>query len=264
MTAVMGWSSMTDRMAVFDESIAPGVDEALPDEAGVAARLPGGADPGVGQPDPGRFQGRLLVGQLGHGDLVAGVARGEGRLRGLELGVRKDAFLVKGLGPVELLLGQPLGGLGLLQVGLGDAQVGLGLDDLLLVLFVLEKGHELAARERVPDVDVERLDPAGDLGDDGEIGLGDQVPREGADVPDAAALDGRDLDSDRGPARAAGLAAAAEPVHDLPGHEDEEERTQDGERPGLFRPQPVFQLVSSRSLTRQTSQFAGLVHHYSF
>ena len=94
---------------------------------------------------------------------------------------------MKGLGPLELLLGQLLGGLGLFQVGLGDAQVGLGLDDLLLVLFVLENGHELAAGQPVPDVDVELLDPAGDLRDDGEIGLGDERPREGADVPDAAA-----------------------------------------------------------------------------
>ena len=65
--------------------------------------------------------------------------------RRLELGVREDAFLVKRPGPFELLLGQLLGGRSLFQVGPGDTQVGLGLDGLLLVLVVLEEGHELAA-----------------------------------------------------------------------------------------------------------------------
>ena len=154
---------------------------------------------------------------------------------------------MEGLGPVELLLGQLLGGLGLFQVGLGDAQVGLGLEDLLLVLLVLENGHELAARQPVPDVDIELFDPAGDLRHDREIGFRDERPREGADVPDAAPLDGRDLDGDRGPARAAGRTAAREPGDDLPGQEDEEEHGQDGEGPGLFRPEPVLELFPDRS-----------------
>ena len=33
MTAVIGWRSMTDMMAVLDESMAPEFDEALPDVA---------------------------------------------------------------------------------------------------------------------------------------------------------------------------------------------------------------------------------------
>ena len=159
------------------------VDEPFPDGAAAASLLPGGGDPGVGEPDPGAFQGGFPVGHLGGRHLEArllGVELGLGRVH---LGIGHDFLLVQALGPLEVPAGQLHGGAGLLEVRLGHVEVGVRLDDLLLVFLVVELGDDLSVLQEVADVDIELLEFAGDFGGDDELRLGNERSGEQPDVP---------------------------------------------------------------------------------
>ena len=171
-------------------------DEPFADVPDRASALPGGLDPGVGQPEAGRFQGRGPVGFLGLGDIgpsFLGLVLGDG---GVELRIRLDSLGVERLGSFQVPLDHLQGAFRLGQVGLGDAEIGFGLGDLLAILVVLENGDQLALPDGIADVDQKLLDPARNFRGDGKARLGDQGAREQAHLADRPAPDLGGFDGD--------------------------------------------------------------------